>query len=196
MEGRDTRRGTMSTMTKDVHLTSEEAVHAATGRTRADWFDALDSWNAAARTHRDIAAWLMAEHGLDNWWSQTLTVEYERARGLRPIGGGRDGLFVITVSKTVAVPAVRLFASVVDPAERERWLPDRSLRARPTAAAFTARFDWGTGGTRVVFGVVAKGADRSAVSLAHERLPSAEKAEQMKGFWRQRLAALKAVVED
>jgi hypothetical protein len=186
----------MATMTKDVNLTSDDAVHAATGRIRAHWFDALDSWNAEARTHRDIAAWLVAEHGLDNWWAQTITVEYERARGLRPIGGGRDGLFVITVSKTVAVSAARLFASVVDPAERERWLPDGSLRPRPTTAAFTARFDWGTDGTRVVFGVIAKGADRSAVSLAHERLPSAERAEQMKGFWRERLAALKAVVED
>jgi hypothetical protein len=185
----------MTTMAKDANLTTDEAMSTATGRTRSKWFATLDGWQATTRSHRDIAAWLMSEHGLDNWWAQTVTVDYERARGLRPVGGGRDGMFVISASKTVAVAASRLFDAVIDPVEREKWLPGTAMRSRPTTAALTARFDWGTDGTRVVFGVVDKGAGKSTLTLAHERLASAEAAEAMKTFWRERLAALKAVVE-
>ena len=42
----------------------------------------------------------MAEHGVPGWWAQGVTVEYEKARGLRPIGGDRDGTYNVTASKT------------------------------------------------------------------------------------------------
>lgn len=178
-----------------TNLTSDEALTAATGRSRAAWFDALDAWDAAARSHRDIAAWLMSEHGMANWWAQTVAVEYERARGLRPVGGGRDGLFAVSGSKTIAVSADRLFAAVADEKVRGGWLPDTELRRRPTTAEFVARFDEPADGSRVVFSVLDKGAGRSALAIMHERLSSAEASEAAKAFWRDRLTALKSLLE-
>ena len=58
--------------------TSEEAVRSATGRSREEWFSLLDSWDAAGHKHRDIAAWIMREHGVNNWWAQTLTVDLSK----------------------------------------------------------------------------------------------------------------------
>jgi hypothetical protein len=68
--------------------TSDKAVRRATGRGRNEWFALLDLWGAAHK-HRDIAAWIMQEHNVGNWWAQRLTVDYEQARGLRAPRGNR-----------------------------------------------------------------------------------------------------------
>lgn len=179
---------------KAAHRTSGEAVRQATGKDRDGWFARLDKWGAADRTHREIAAWLMTEHGVDNWWAQTVTVDYEQARGLRPPGGSRDGTFAVTVSATVAVPVERLFKAFVDPRQRQRWLPGVVMRARTSQPGRSARFDWNDGATRLEVGFVAKGEAKSQVALGHVRLPSAAEAKAMRAFWRERFAALKTLL--
>ena len=47
----------------------------------------------------------------------------------------------------------------------------------------------------MIAGFEAKGEAKSTVSISHERLPDAESAEQMKTYWRERLAVLKVVIE-
>lgn len=175
--------------------TSATAVKGATGRDYDEWSALLDAWGATDRTHGEIAAWLMDDHGIGNWWAQTITVDYEQARGMRPPGGGRDGRFEVGASKTVSVPVARLFAAFVDPAVRERWLPGAPLRERTSLPDRSARFDWEDGDTRVVVGFTAKGEGKSQAALVHERLPDAETAEERKAYWRERLAELKAMLE-
>ena len=170
-------------------------VEAATGRIWRDWFDLLDEWGAIDREHPEIAAWLNTEHGVPGWWAQNVTVEYEKARGLRPIGGDRDGTYNVSASKTVAVPVERLFEAWRDPEQRERWLGDVDLRERTSLPHRTARYDWEDGSTRVIVGFAAKGESKSNVALSHERLPDADEAARFKAFWRERMAALKAQLE-
>ena len=93
------------------------------------------------------------------------------------------------------MPVERLFAAFADPELRERWLPGDRLRERTSQPARTARFDWGDGATRVVVGFTAKGEAKSQVDLAHERLPDARAADRARADWRERLAALKALLE-
>ena len=73
-------------------------------------------------------------------------MSYERARGLRVVGQRTDG-FSVTASKTVAVPVEQLYAAVVDPGRRARWLPGGDLRERTHIEPRSARFDWGDGPT-------------------------------------------------
>jgi uncharacterized protein YndB with AHSA1/START domain len=166
-----------------------------TGRPYSEWFAELDAWGATDVPHKEIAAWLIAERGVPGWWAQNITVEYERARGLRSVGQGRDGLFRVSASKTVSVPLEELFAAVVDPLRRDEWLPGVVLRERTATPHRTARFDWGEGSTRVIFGFEAKGDGKCTVALSHERLPDSESAATMKAFWRERLSGLKALLE-
>jgi hypothetical protein len=173
---------------------SDEVIRRRTGRGWEEWFDLLDDWGAIARPHREIARWLRSEQGIDGWSSQSVTVSYERARGLRAVGEHADG-FAITASKTVAVPVERLYDAFVDASFRERWLPDGVLRERTATRPRSARFDWGDGATRVIVGFDAKGETKSTVSLEHAKLPDAAEAERMKTFWRERVAALKEVLE-
>jgi uncharacterized protein YndB with AHSA1/START domain len=173
----------------------KNGVQRATGRDRAEWFGLLDEWGAAGRPYREIADWLTGEHDLSRWWAQKLIVEYEEARGLRDPGVRRDGTFEVGASKTVAVPLDRLFAAFVDADERERWLPGVDMPERMSESGRVARFDWAEGTSRVVVTFASSGEARSQVVVQHERLPDAESAQRMKAFWRERLAALRSVLE-
>ncbi|HEV8054389.1 MAG: DUF4287 domain-containing protein [Chloroflexi bacterium] len=175
---------------------SGSGVQRATGRVRAEWFSLLDAWGAAGRQYRQIADWLTSEHGLSNWWAQKLIVEYEQARGLRDPGVRPDGTFEVGASKTVAVPVERLVAAFVDAGLRGRWLPGAVLHERGSQAERTLRFDWGDGTTRIVVSFSATGKAKTQVVLQHQHLPDASSGEEMKAYWRERLTALKTLLEE
>ena len=132
--------------------------------------------------------------GVSSWWSQMLTVAYEQARGRRVRHQRPDG-FTITASKTVAVPVNELFTAFVDEAHRAQWLPGATLTVRTATASRSARYDWEDGATRVNVGFTAKSDTSSTIALSHARLPDADTAEEMKRWWRERLAELKTLLE-
>jgi hypothetical protein len=173
---------------------SDEAIRAKTGRGWEEWFDLLDDWGAAERPRADAVGWLADEHGIEGWNAAAVTVNYQRARGLRAVGEHPDG-FTVTASKTIAVPVDRLFEAFVEEDERTRWLPAAPLSVRTATRPKSARFDWSGGTSRVVVAFVAKGEAKSSAALAHERLADAEEAERMKAFWRDGVAALKEQLE-
>ena len=184
-----------ATLSEGPTLTiSDDAIRSRTGRGWEEWFDLLDESGAIEKTHTEIARWLREERGMDGWSSQSVTVSYERARGLRAVGERPEG-FSVTAQKTVAVPIDRLYEAFVDESLRERWLPDVELRERTATKPRSARFDWGDGGTRVIVGFIAQGEAKSTAALEHARIPDGQEAERMKAYWRGRLTALKARLE-
>ena len=174
---------------------ADERLAEVTGRGWQAWFEALDGWGAASRTHTEIARWLREEHGVGGWYSQSITMGYERARGLRAPGEHADG-FAVSASKTIAVPVERLFEAFDDEAIREQWIGGGDLRLRTATAPRSARYDWEDGSTRVNVGFTGMGDAKSNVGLSHERLPDADTADEMKTWWRERLTALKSQLEE
>ena len=96
----------------------------------------------------------------------------------------------------MGVPVERLYDALVDPEERERWLPGAGMRERTSRPRRSARFDWADDGTRVSVTLEATGDAKSQLALEHERLPDPETAQKTKAFWRERLTVLKAELED
>jgi hypothetical protein len=98
-----------------VLMTSDASIRERTGRGWEEWFDLLDDWGAADRSHRDTARWVAEQQGIHPlaWNAQAVVSSYERTRGLRAVGEHADG-FTVTASKTVAVPVDRLYAAFVD----------------------------------------------------------------------------------
>jgi hypothetical protein len=70
-----------------------------------------------------------------------------------------------------------------------RWVAE--LRERSASKPRSARFDWGDGRTRVNVTFQARGEARSTVTVEHTRLRDADAAARMKGWWRERLSALR-----
>jgi hypothetical protein len=106
-----------------------------------------------------------------------------------------EAVFRITSAKTVAVPIERLFNAFANDMLRECWLPVAELRLRAAKAPRTARYDWPDGSTQIAIGFTELGETKSRVALAHERLPDAETAELMQAWWRDRMVALKLLLE-
>lgn len=175
-------------------MVADESMRRATGRGHRDWFDRLDAWGATAHTHTEIARWLGETHGVPGWWTQNITVAYERARGMRAPHQMRDG-FSVGVTRTVAADAATALAAFTDESIRDRWLPSAPLRRRPTRAALAARFDWSDPPSRVVVGVVPRDDGRTVVAVTHEQLPDAEAGNRLKAAWRRSLDDLRTFLE-
>src|SRR5262245_22190620 len=182
--------------TEAVLAASDDVIRQRTGRSWEEWFDLIDEAGLADRPHREIARWVAELQGVVPlaWSAQAVTVSYERARGGRAVGQRSDG-FAVTASKTVAVPAERLFEAFVDKVERGRWLRDAELRQRTATRPKSAHFDRGDGQTRVHVTFQAKGDARSTVAVEHARLPDANAAARRKAWWRDRLTTLKERLE-
>ncbi len=172
---------------------SEEAIVKGTGRGWDDWFRILDAWDATSHTHTEIARYVNGEHGIDGWWSQSVTVGYERARGMRAPNQRPEG-FEVSVSKTIDMPSMDAWRAFVEPKRRASWL-DLGLRMRTGTRTMgrAARFDVPSEGTRVNVVFDPKGDDRAVVTVTHVKLADAADVASHRTAWRERLARLAAL---
>lgn len=167
----------------------DDAIAAKTGRTWRQWVRALDADGAAAMPHRDIAAIVHKKHHVGDWWAQSVTVGYERIKGLRERGQRRNGTYEATKSRTFNVPVNTLFDAWAEDAARRRWLDGVKAIVRTARAPKSMRLQW-PDGTLVAVGFTAKGAGKSAVALAHTKLRDRAASGNAKEYWTDRLDAL------
>lgn len=166
---------------------SDAAVKKATGRDWAEWVATLDAARAAEKPHREIAQYV-STLGTPDWWTQMVTVGYERVRGLRDKGQRRGGTYEANKSRTFAVPIETLFDAFKNARTRNRWL-DAKVKVRTANAdrrTIRASFD---DGTLVQFYFTDKGS-KSAVAVQHQKLADKETADRMKQWWGEKLDAL------
>jgi hypothetical protein len=139
--------------------------------------------------HGDIASLLSRTYKVPSWWSQMVTVGYERIKGLRARGQRLDGFYEASKSKTFNVPVKRLFDAWNDASQRKQWLDANGVRVRTSTSPKSMRLGWSDGGIVAVW-FMAKGAGKSTVSLAHTKLSDVETANRMKKFWGVQLDSL------
>ena len=174
---------------------SDAAIRERTGRGWDEWFALLDAWGAPEHDHTEIARWLRTEHDVDSWSSQSVSVAYEQARGLRVIGQNSRGDFTASATRTIAVTPERLYEAFVDDGVRARWLPDAKVEVRTATPPKSLRADWDGGPTRIIVAVVPKGEARSQVAIIHEKLADAAEVAARKSYWRDGFTALKTLLE-
>jgi hypothetical protein len=168
---------------------SEASIRRATGHGWDDWLRRLDERGTEGFSHRDAAAWLASSLGVPGWWAQTITVGYERARGLRRPHQTTSG-FEVNVSKTFPVAVGPIWRAISDEAERSAWLGRDVLRGRTSHPPRHARFDFRDDGSRVLASLEAKGDSKSTLHVTHSRLAGPADVEPMRAFWRERLTEL------
>ncbi len=171
---------------------ADTAIKAKTGCTWERWTHALDYVGAQAWPHRKIAEYVHEKFKVGDWWSQTVTVGYERIKGLRAIGQRRDGTFEAAKSKTFNAPLARLYRSWSDAKLRAKWLPE-DFTVRSATPQKYMRITWADG-TIVVLGFTKKGAAKAQVAIQHTKLSDRTAVTKMKAFWEERLKALGEVL--
>ena len=172
---------------------SDATIKARTGCNWERWVYALDRVQAYTWPHRDIATYVHEKYKVSGWWAQSVTVGYERIKGLRAIGQRRDGGFEASKSKVFAVPLGRLYRSFSDARSRARWLPGVKPAVRSATRHKYMRLTW-PDQTQVQIGFLRKGPRKSQVAIQHAKLPDRASVTRMKQYWAERLGALAATL--
>ena len=172
---------------------SDDAVARKTGLTWPQWVAELDKIGAAGMLHKEIASYVDAKWPIGGWWAQTVTVGYERIRGLREVGQRRSGrkgsTYDANKSKTFPVPVSTLYRAFSDRSMRERFLPGIDLKIRTSTAGKSMRITWADD-TSVHLYFWSKGPAKAQVQLQHVGFASKSDAVDAKEAWTERLSAL------
>jgi uncharacterized protein YndB with AHSA1/START domain len=172
---------------------SDAAVEKRTGSTWKQWVAALDRAGATGWPHRAIAEHLRETCGVPGWWSQAVTVGYERIKGIRDIGQRLDGKYDASKSRTLAAPPSVVYRAFTDARMRRRWLPGVAIVIRRSTPGRTVRMTWDDG-TSVEAYLTPKGETRTVASIQHGKLAGKEDVARRKAYWDDRLKALGALV--
>ena len=168
---------------------SDRALKENTGCTWVRWVPMLDHLGAAEMKHGEIAALVNRKFKISGWWSQAVTVGYERIKGRRAIGQRIDGRYEAAKSRTFAVPVTTLFDAWMNGRRRKRWLGDARVTVRRAVAPKSMRLGWDDG-TIVAIWFTPKGLEKSSVAVAHTRLADKASADRLRQYWSERLDAL------
>ena len=192
---------------------SDEAAHAATGRSLADWFAQIDSWGGAALGRKEIGQRLLAAK-VDPWWLATLNIEYEAARGLKEKDGRAKG-YTICATKSLKAAPDACYAAFASAAALDRWLgaghaldfrdggslanaDGNSAQIKKLSPGKTIRLVWqqadAAPDTPVEVKFAAAGA-KTTVMITHERLQTRADADGLRRAWGEALERLKQVLE-
>jgi uncharacterized protein YndB with AHSA1/START domain len=171
---------------------SDAKVKDATGCTWERWVYALDRRKAYELSHAELAKLIKAKYDTPAWWTQTVAVGYERIKGLRARGQGRDGNFAATKSRTFKVPVETLFEAWSDAKQRNKWFADKNLRIRKATAPKSIRLE--QDGAIIAVGFTKLGPTKSSVAVEESKLPSREAAAEVKKYWGQRFDDLAALL--
>ena len=172
------------------------AVVKATGRTLDDWFAILEERGAGSLTHKDIARLLRDDCGVPGWWSQMLTVEYERKIGRREVGQRTTGEFRTTVSRTLSGTmdeALDRWLAALPPAGAGAAFDGAAFASEPTIRGTEKRRSWRvtlTDGARITAvisakpQVAAKGGEATLLAVETSRLTGRSGIDRWKAFWK------------
>lgn len=167
----------------------DATMKARTGCDWERWVWVLDQAGAQDWSHRAIAEHVRRRYKTPMWWTQAVTVGYERIKGLRAVGQRRSGQFEAGKSKTLAAPTARVYRAFRDARTRRRWLGAVDLTVRTAIPNKSMRITW-SDGTNVEWYFVSKGEAKCQVAVQHGKLPDREAADRMKNWWGERLSEL------
>ena len=172
----------------------DAAVIKATGKAWDAWFAILEERGARSLPHADIAKLLHDDYGVPGWWSQNVTVAYEKSIGRRETGQRCDGDYSTSASKTLPGTPDEVL---------ERWLARVAgvdeldgvpFAAEPGVSRTEKWRYWRvalTDGSKVAVNISAKAKGAACVlAIEHDKLAGKPEAERWKSFWKAYLSAL------
>lgn len=195
---------------------TEEAVKSATGKTWEEWFALLDERGGTGPgKRRELGNYLYADCKLDIWWSATINVEYENARGVLDKDNRPKG-YMICSTKTIAAPVEKVYAAWVSNDALDRWFSahndaevtdggcykngdgDTGVYKRVRADK-DLRFTWEnpahSPATIVDVTFQDNGKGKTLVTVSHDRIQTRAQADGLRDGWGEALDKLKVWLE-
>jgi hypothetical protein len=174
-------------------MISNQSVKARTGKDWGSWFELLDKAGAAKLGHAATAELLVRKHGVPGWWAQNVTVEYERARGLRERHQTTAG-YQVAVTKTIATGLTSLYEATAKPSLRRKWFPRGAFEVSSQTRNKYFRGPWKKT-ARLEVGFYAKGPGKAQIALQVNKLASRDQVETTRETWKKALSKLQTLLE-
>ena len=171
---------------------TDDACREATGKTFAEWSDAIHARPELEGKRRETINWIWDQVGrspAQAWWGTTIWVEHERKLG-RVQKDGRPEGYNICVTKSVAAPADRVLAAIVDSIPAERVVRVREGK--------DVRATWHTEGmpsATEIEATVKETGGKTALMLNHRRIDSRDEADGLRRAWQARFDEIKRSIE-
>ena len=124
---------------------------------------------------------------------QNVTVEYERARGLRELHEANDG-FAVAVTRTISAPVSRIYAATADPLRRKQWFPRGAFVPSSQTKDKYFRGAWKKG-LRLEMGYYAKGTGKAQIAVQIRKLAAKVDVDAQRDAWKSALNKLQKMVE-
>lgn len=176
-----------------------------TGHGLEHWFNVLDRFGAVDKGHTASARHLYDVHKVPGWYSQGITVAYERARGVRALNQRCDGVYEVSVSKVVSAATMDVVKAFTDAGLRRRWTKGTDAQlSRALASALDGRaskgivvradglgqyrYKWGD--TPVQLYLVPKPGGKVSVVVTNSKLAQTAMVEERRAKWRAALDGL------
>lgn len=199
---------------KSEKETTDAEVRRDTGKGWREWFAELDAFGGPGKGRREIGNYLQGKLKIDPWWSSTLIIEYENARGVLEKDGKPKG-YTICATKAIKASAERCFAAFASAGELDRWLggghsvdfrdggaianrDGNRLELRKITSGKVFRGIWqdpaAAPGTPVEVKFQEAGG-KCTVMITHDRLQTRAEADGLRAAWGEALGRLKALLE-
>lgn len=194
----------------------EQKVNEATGHGWDHWFEVLDKFNVAKHGHTKAAKHLREEHGMDAWWCQSVSIQYEHERGLRENRQQTVGTFQVSVTRTLAVALEKAWDAWADPKNVSEWMKTKHRQDFEEDGTYSNSdgdqgrfkkivpnkrivFTWGhanhTPGSDVIVEFSSKEEGRCTVKLTHRKIHTQQEAEDLVKSWRRAMDRYKEWLE-
>jgi len=188
--------------------TTDKAMAAETGHTRAEWFRDIERSKADGRSA--IGKYLLGRK-VDPWWITVITIEYEDHAGIVEKDGRAKG-YSLCITKSVATPVTDVFRSFTVSSELDKWFGSRNDMALEEGGAYKNAdgnrglvkkvrpdkalvLSWdATGfaeGSQVEVLFQPKG-DKCGLVVNHTRVMTRKEADEVRAMWDEGLARLKS----
>jgi len=171
---------------------SDTAVMAKTGKTWDQWFALFDKAGAAKLDHKGIVKLAAKAGGAGPWWRQMVSVEYERARGLRAKHQTVTG-FSVSVSKTLIVDVAALYAATAEAKRRKKWFPAGELKISSQTENKYFRAAW-NGSSRLEINFYSKPGGKAQINVQVNKLSKKSDVEVERMLWKGALEKLGGVL--
>lgn len=180
-------------MTKPSNLTS---IEAATGRPWEEWTKWLKEIGAAELSHPDIVK--LVRGALDGktdspgWWAQNVTVAFEQHIGRRSPGQSNDGLFEVSVTKTLVGTKEDVYALWTEAhshAKEFRGNVIKNVRTSTTPVRLYWRCDFADGSTFAI-ATEQRAPGKAMIAATHTKLKSEAEKDQWRLYWKELISKL------
>lgn len=174
-------------MTKEM---SVEPIEKYSSKTWKQWVKELDSKGARKLKHNDIAIltrelidngwWDKKEQPKTNWWAQGIAICYEQHCGLRIAGQQADGLFAVTVSKTITGDVDKVFKKF-SKIGIENKHDDVRISHTPKRSYWRTNL---ADKTKLEVGFEAKGDDKVLITFSQSKIVDPTVMDKQKVYWK------------